>query len=77
MQEWVQRGEVHIDASQVKVRGQDISTITHLKHPAVAPEICETSTTRFIRKLMVEENMHLVKMSSKSGNGFVNGGITL
>lgn len=43
----------------------------------VANEVADTAANRFIQKLIVEENMHLVKMSSKSGNGPINSGVTL
>ena len=47
------------------------------KTPPVANEVADTAANRFIKKLIVEENMHLVKMASKSGNGQLKSGLTL
>ena len=66
MNQWAQNGEIPIDASLIKVRGvQEEKPTNYLK------EVSDSAANRFMKKLIVEENMHLVKMSSKSGNGHV------
>ena len=72
MAQWAQRGEIPIEASLIKVRGGDGN-----KRASVSNEVTDTAAHRFIKKLIVEENMHLVRMSSKSGNGLMNTGVTI
>ena len=63
MQKWAQRGEIPIDPNQIKISG-------HKKQESELVNIAQavdTEATKFIKKLMLEENLHLVKMSSKQG----------
>jgi len=69
MQKWAQRGEIPIDPNQIKIRG-DKKQDSELINTAQA---VDTEATKFIKKLMLEENLHLVKMSSKQGQGYQEG----
>ena len=69
MQKWAQRGEIPIDPNQIKIRG-DKKQESELVNTAQA---VDTEATKFIKKLMLEENLHLVKMSSKQGKGYQEG----
>ena len=66
MSNWAQNGDIPIDPTLIKVRG-----VQEDKPPNYLKEVADNAANRFIKKLIVEENMHLVKMSSKSGNGHV------
>ena len=70
MFDWARSGDIPIDPSHLKFRGGEKAP-SH--QDSYSPMNVETSTTRFLKKLIIEENMHLVKMSSKSGNCFSNG----
>jgi len=62
---WAKKSEISLDPRRVYIQGEQTWNDR--------PEEVENDTTRFLKKLMIEENMHLVKMSSKSGKSFVNG----
>ena len=74
MLEWAKKGEIPLDPKQIKIPGANLKGLE--KTEKVVESRMDTNTTRFLKRLMAEENLHLSKLSSKNSDHF-KGGLTL